>query len=182
MTRTSLTSRQIRVQVRPRLPGDLTACVDVLRSVHIADGYPAVWPTHPEKWIAPEKEQFAWVAVDVTGAVQGHIALHAASDHDACDLWSKSSGLSPELIIAVARLFVAPCLRRHGIGRTLLDTATERAWALGLQPVLDVGQRNVAAARFYDELGWRRVGRLDSRQIPILAYIGPVKAPIAAAR
>jgi hypothetical protein len=41
------------VTVRIREPGDLPACVAVLRRVHQISGYPSRWPEDPGGWITP---------------------------------------------------------------------------------------------------------------------------------
>lgn len=174
---------RLPIEVRFRMAGDLPACVDGLRLVHISDGYPALWPVNPENWVSPDQEHLAWVATDANGSIRGHIALHRVHSHAACHLWSAATGLPPRSLAAVARLFVVPSARRRGVGRTLLDVAAEHACALHLRPVLDVGQDNPAAVRLYEQRGWQRVGRLDMREIPIFVYTGPANVvPVMASR
>jgi hypothetical protein len=50
--------------IRPRAPGDIAECVEVLRQVHDADRYPTRWPRDPHRFVAPPYEQTAWVAVE----------------------------------------------------------------------------------------------------------------------
>src|ERR1022692_4504967 len=117
------------IDVRARSPADLAACVGVLRLVRVSDGYPAFWPANPERWIAPDWEHLAWVATDAQRAICGHIALHRADGHAASQLWTEATGRGPDSLAAVARLFVAPSGRRRGVGKALLDVATETAYA-----------------------------------------------------
>jgi GNAT superfamily N-acetyltransferase len=60
----------------------------------------------------------------------------------------------------VSRLFVAPELRRAGLGRVLLRHATRHARSLGRRAVLDVGQALSAPVALYESDGWSRVGAL----------------------
>ncbi|WP_346150727.1 GNAT family N-acetyltransferase [Nonomuraea recticatena] len=80
--------------IRPRVPGDLAACVSVLRAVHEGDGYPANWPDDPEGWLTPTGMIQAWVATD-GDEITGHVVLRGADP------------ALPEADGLVARLFVA---------------------------------------------------------------------------
>ncbi len=58
------------------------------------------------------------------------------------------------------RIAVAPSRRRHGVGTRLLGYAVARANAAGAGAVvLEVRADNAAALSFYDEFGFREVGR-----------------------
>ena len=58
------------------------------------------------------------------------------------------------------RIAVAPSRRRHGVGTRLLGSAVARASAAGAGAVvLEVRADNAAALSFYDEFGFREVGR-----------------------
>ncbi len=58
------------------------------------------------------------------------------------------------------RIAVAPSRRRHGVGTRLLGSAVARANAAGAGAVvLEVRADNAAALSFYDEFGFREVGR-----------------------
>jgi hypothetical protein len=60
---------------------DLAKCVDVLRAVHEADGYPLNWPADPPRWLTARRLLQAWIAEDPEGTVVGHVALqHLAAD------------------------------------------------------------------------------------------------------
>lgn len=61
---------------------------------------------------------------------------------------------------AGACLFVAPELRRSGLGRALVRHATAQAPELGRRAVLDVGQTLPAAIALYESGGWTRTGEL----------------------
>ncbi|MEU4695882.1 GNAT family N-acetyltransferase [Nonomuraea dietziae] len=80
--------------IRPRVQGDLAACVSVLRAVHEGDGYPANWPDDPEGWLTPTGMIQAWVATE-GDEITGHVVLRGADP------------ALPEADGLVARLFVA---------------------------------------------------------------------------
>lgn len=165
-----------QVNVRPRSVGDLAACVETLRQVQRVDGYPSFWPSDPTSWIAPAEEQAAWVVVDTDASVLGHVALHSVEEHPAFRFWGAATGRAPECLAAVRRMFVAPSMRRCGLGRTLLNVATEHALNRSLYPVLDVAQDNHTAIHLYESCGWRRVGEVGAssrRPIAVFAYVGP---------
>ncbi len=51
--------------------------------------------------------------------------------------------------------------RRRGIGRALLEEATQEAVRRGRRAVLDVVEDHVAAIELYESCGWTRAGRVD---------------------
>ncbi|WP_413467619.1 GNAT family N-acetyltransferase [Mycobacterium sp. RTGN3] len=164
-------------EVVPRQPDDLRKCVDLLRSVHLANSYPISWPSDPARWLAPPKQIAAWVVHDAIPNVRGHVALHEVASHAARDIWTTASGVQCEHLMVLSRLIVSPSYRRYGLAEALVTAATHYAHRHGALPVLDVAQDNVAAIRLYEKLGWRRVGELEiaaSRMISVFAYLGPV--------
>jgi GNAT superfamily N-acetyltransferase len=143
--------------IRPRRHGDLELCVRALAEVHARDGYPLHWPDDPVRWLTPEGMLGAWVAVG-EDAVIGHVALVSAVGDGAAPVWSAASGLPPERIAVVAKLFVAPAGRGRGLGALLLDQATAEARRRGLHPALEVLDHDRAAMALYERAGWQRVG------------------------
>jgi len=141
--------------IRPRTDGDLDQCVRLLGVVHEVDRYPTHWPHEPARWLSPRGLLGAWVAVR-HGRIVGHVALRAGTAVTDASAWSRATGLSPEQLAAITRLFVAPDTRRSGVGSGLLDAACTEAVARSLQPVIDVVDTDRAAIRFYEQRGWRR--------------------------
>jgi ribosomal protein S18 acetylase RimI-like enzyme len=90
--------------------------------------------------------------------VIGHVALSSAVGDSAAPVWSAASGLPPERIAAVAKLFVAPAGRGRGLGALLLDQATAEARGRGLRPALEVLDHDREAMALYERAGWRQVG------------------------
>jgi GNAT superfamily N-acetyltransferase len=128
----------------------------LLAAVHAADGYPLHWPANPHQWLAPERLLAAWVA-EGGQTVLGHVALCGAAGDAAAPLWSASSGLPPEQLAVVAKLFVAPGTRGRGLGAALLATACAEACSRGLRPALDVLDHDRGAIALYERTGWQRV-------------------------
>jgi GNAT superfamily N-acetyltransferase len=151
--------------------GDLDACVTLLAAVHAADGYPAYWPDEPGRWLTPRDLLNAWVARQADEVV-GHVCLCRAEDGASGGIWSGATGLPIERLGAVGRLFVAPAARRQGLGERLLLAAGDEARRLGRHPVLEVLERDRAAAALYERLGWRRAGPLDAE---LRWYVAPVR-------
>lgn len=144
------------MNLRPRQPDDMAACVAVLADVHAASGYPLHWPADPAKWLTSDNLLAAWVAEDEQ-AVLGHVALCDTEDEPSAPAWSAAAGLPPRQLAAVAKLFVAPHARGRGIGAALLAEACAEARTRGLTPVLEVLDHDRAAIALYERAGWRRV-------------------------
>lgn len=134
---------ELQIELRERREYDLERCVRVLRLVHEADHYPMVWPRDPVRWLTPASMLRGWVAVTHTDVLVGHVLLTAQARDT----------------LEIARLFVSPEARGHGIGAALLDRAG--AWAdeqergLELEVVADERSRAIA---LYERAGWRRTG------------------------
>jgi ribosomal protein S18 acetylase RimI-like enzyme len=74
-----------------------------------------------------------------------------------CQLYPSFCSVAAGPILVLYDLFVAPALRRHGAGRTLLQAAAEYARAAGaVRMDLATARTNVAAQSLYESLGWVR--------------------------
>ncbi|MFD7645197.1 GNAT family N-acetyltransferase [Kitasatospora sp. NPDC059795] len=160
--------------IRPRQNDDLPSCVRVLAAVHRAGGYPAVWPTEPERWLTPRELIGGWVAVDGP-AVLGHVALTRAKPGLAA-----AAGLPAEQLAAVARLFVDVSARRTGLACALLDRAVQAATEGGCRPVLEVASDAAGAIALYERAGWRHLGTAPGGWLTaagqpavVRTYLGP---------
>ena len=135
-------------ELRERREADLDECVNALRLVHEADGYPMVWPRDPVRWLRPASLLRGWVALTRSEELVGHVLLLSTRDPDTLE---------------VARLFVSPRGRGRGIGAALLDRAgawaEERGGRLELEVVAD--ERSHAIA-LYEREGWRRTGTVTA--------------------
>ncbi|GAA5056838.1 GNAT family N-acetyltransferase [Nocardia callitridis] len=141
----------MNVTIRARNAADLPACATALRSVHEADGYPAVWPAAPESWLTPTTLLEAMVA-EVAGAVVGQVCV---ADGEVPAV--VRARLPESTFISVTRLFVIPALRGHGVGHRLLEAAVTAAGHRGRRAVLDVETGGRAAVTLYEREGWTRV-------------------------
>lgn len=144
--------------IRPRRPGDLDACVAVLRRVHDRSGYPDRWPADPARWLTPGGLIAAWVA-EHEGAVVGQVGLAQGdlADNGALGLL-QAVGRPVAELAEVIRLFVDPAVRGSGLGRELLAVASAHAVASGLRPVLEVVDDAGPAIALYERSGWQLVG------------------------
>lgn len=163
--------------VRPRSEGDIPPCVELLSRVHEIDRYPTYWPPDSRRFVAPPYERAAWVAGE-EGAVIGHIALHDARQDPGCPLAYEETGLATEQLVAVGRLFTDPGHRGLGVGRRLLEAATEEAHGQGLRPFLNVVRHLNGARALYEASGWADVGPLlitldDGRTLDSSVFVGP---------
>jgi GNAT superfamily N-acetyltransferase len=162
--------------VRDRRAEDLPRCAEVLHEVHLRDGYPTYWHEDPQGFVAGRGTLAAWVAV-ADGALVGHVTLGTA---DAVAVWgpcAEATGRELTGLGVVARLFVAPAARGHGVARALLSAAVDEADrpGRGLRPVLDVTVDNHEAIDFYERRGWVQVGEAT------LALADPPGATLAMA-
>jgi GNAT superfamily N-acetyltransferase len=123
--------------------------------LHRSDGYPVSWPEDPVGWLSPTGTLAAWV-VEVDDRIAGHVALRAVAADSGAAVWSDATGLPPDRLAAITRLFVSPDDRGAGLGGALLDAACAEAATRDLRPVLDVTAKDRAAIRLYDRRGWRR--------------------------
>ncbi len=152
----SVRSSAMELRIRPRSVRDLSRCVRILESLHRTDGYPVSWPEDPAKWLSPSGTLAAWVA-EVDDRIAGHVALRGATADAGAGAWSAATGLPPNRLASITRLFVAGRERGAGIGGALLEAASVEAATRGLRPVLDVTDKDRDAIRLYERRGWRRV-------------------------
>ncbi|HEV7206085.1 MAG TPA: GNAT family N-acetyltransferase [Jatrophihabitans sp.] len=142
-----------------RADGDAAACVDALRDVQLASGYPTRWPDDPAAWLDPPDLVGAWVA-EREDRIVGHIGLAAGRSEPGL---AAATGVPVELLVLVTRLFVTPAARGLGLARALLSVVTGHAAATDLTLGLDVIERSVEAIALYESLGWRHVGSARAR-------------------
>ena len=119
--------------VRARRSEDLDQCVQVLREVRLANGYPKKWPSDPRAWLADPRLDQAWVAHSSPGVIDGHVAVQNGRE--------------------VTRLFVAPAARRLKVATALLDHVS--VWAGGRLILNVIDEPDSSAIAFYEATGWR---------------------------
>ena len=142
--------------IRFRREQDVPRCVTLLRAVHEHDGYPAVWPPDPGRWLTSAGADLAaWVAVDGDSTIRGHAAVQGGQDDPQL---AALAGCPADRLMLVVRLFVDRAGRERGTGAALLTAAAEHARRAGSQPALEVTDTGIAARRLYDRLGWACLG------------------------
>lgn len=162
--------------IRNRTDADLDGAMDLLARVHNADGYPSTL-ADVMAFLAPPYEVAAWVAVAAEGVV-GHVALHRPPNSATVAGASRMTGLDPERLVVLARLFTSPSRRGHGIGKRLLARAQSEAERRGERAVLDVGKDFPSAAALYESAGWLRVAEdrqtVDGEVFDVWVYVAPL--------
>ncbi len=166
--------------VRQRLDSDLDALSTVLRTVHALDGYPVEGVSDPLGWLVSSRMLGAWVSVADCGPV-GHVMLTTPSHADAAvTIMLDRLGGSADDVAVLERLFVAPEHRGRHAARQLIAAAMAFADAQGRRAVLEVMDKDRAAIRLYEALGWRSMGPLrhvhsGGRSEPGAAYVAPAR-------
>jgi GNAT superfamily N-acetyltransferase len=112
---------------------------------------------------------------ELDGRVEGYALSGPARDHDL-----------PDLAGEVYAIYVDPPVQGRGLGRALLDTASEELRAAGFEPlVLWVLTANAAGRGFYQACGWRPDGEtrpidFDGTPVDELRYV--LRQPISRRR
>ncbi len=151
---------------------------DLLVQVHELDGYPVEGVADPIGWLRPATLVEAW-AGELSGSIVGHALVTSPTESDdAAALWAKQSGQPASDALVFARLFVGPAGRRHGVGEQLVRAAMADAKEQARSLVLDVMDKNQAAIRLYERLGWQHIGTATHRfgegqSITALCYVAP---------
>jgi GNAT superfamily N-acetyltransferase len=162
--------------IRTRTVADEPRCLALLREVRASDGYP-VHLADATRFLQPPSELRAWVAT-VQDRIVGHVALHHDPRSTALAATCAATGLAPDDVVTVSRLFVAASVRRTGVARKLLARATREAHAMRRQPILDVVASSRGAIALYEREGWTRVGELtwhfpELPSVDAWLYLGP---------
>ncbi|KAF2756779.1 acyl-CoA N-acyltransferase [Pseudovirgaria hyperparasitica] len=151
------------IQIRAREPTDIPALHALIPLIHATTGYPVEGSAVPASFLTPTSTLAAYVAVLTTPQTTtplGQAALHPINPASTlfAALQSHHPAARAEDYVVLGRLFIAPFAQGQGVGRRLVCEAVERARAWGRGVVLDVLEKDGAAVRFYERLGWRRLG------------------------
>ena len=166
------------VSVRLRTTDDLEETGRLLQAVHERDGYPVEGVADPESWLSPPGLVCAWVG-ELDGSVVGHaLVTRAKPGDDAVDLWVERSQEPTAKIVVLGRLFVGPEGRGHGVGEQLTRAAMDFARERDNRLVLDVMEKDRAAIRLYQRLGWKNIGGARHRfgsgqEVAAQCYVAP---------
>lgn len=111
-----------------------------------------------DQWVARAREYsnparaMAWVAMDGERAV-GFMAGFAGQWRNEAMHWGVGN------VVTLARAWVDPAWRRHGVGRSLSEAVSAWAHEMGAETLeTQVTENNVSAAQFYDALGFVDTG------------------------
>ncbi|MGW0807652.1 GNAT family N-acetyltransferase [Nonomuraea sp. NPDC002799] len=143
------------MEIRPRTPEDLDACVKALAEVQAADRYPVDWPDNPAAWLTPDDLTGAWIAIEPTGEPGPTTGAGQTGAGPAVEPTGVLGHVALTRDAEITRLFLTPAARGHGLATRLLDTVRAAA-ATPLK--LEVSAEGGAAIAFYERSGWRRVG------------------------
>ena len=182
-TKAELMRQALTMEIRRRTNDDLEAAVRLAELVHELDGYPRYLPGDLGSFVAANGSLGSWVAIQGYQLV-GHVALHQRTSPQVMALASQVTGLPADRLAVIARLMVAPAVRRAGIGRALLQQAADQAVALGTTPILDVVTVHLAAIELYERCGWSRAGKVvarfeDGHSLDEFVYVYPGADPSA---
>lgn len=118
-------------------------------------------------WLTRDPVQASFVAL-VEGKVAGHIAVSAPRPALASDLARAGKrSIASNGYCEITKLFVAPELQGHGIGRALVSAARGHAWANAQQPVIAVPEELEEAHRFCAGRGLTDNGAFGSARVLI---------------
>ncbi|MGW6461783.1 GNAT family N-acetyltransferase [Streptomyces sp. NPDC055078] len=163
--------------IRPRLEVDILEAAAALVEVHSTDGYPVEGVDQPEEWLTPPGLIHAWVA-EVDRRIVGHVAISRPNGEDAVSCWLQQGEGAKEETAVLARLFVLQEARGNTVGALLVCAATEHAQGAGIRLVLDVMEKDTAAIRLYERLGWQKLGVTthvygDAKSAKAVCYVSP---------
>ncbi|KAH4254366.1 hypothetical protein HBI04_176980 [Parastagonospora nodorum] len=138
------------VTIRPREISDVPALIDILTDVYNLTKYPVDGPSSfPSRFTSPNALH-SLVALH-NGALAGHAEIQDASKHPP----AITESLTPlSSYAAFVSLFVHPKLQGKGIGAKLVHESVVWGKANGKRLVLIVLDKDVAATRMYERLGW----------------------------
>jgi GNAT superfamily N-acetyltransferase len=151
------------VIVRPKTAADAEELLALAYQVQRHSGYPRYLPDDLAGFITPGSEDVGWVA-ESNGHIVGHVGLHTAAGHPTLPAAQRATGLGPERLAVLARLLVAPELRRQGIAQQLIAVVLQYARDRDQRVVLDVVKEATAPILLYEDLGWTR---LEDVQLPL---------------
>lgn len=166
-----------KTAIRPCTEDDLAALARILLEVHATDGYPVEGVADPMAWLHGDGVLASWVAT-VDQTVVGHVSLSEPAKGDIGPDLARQAQISGPLAV-LGRLFISPDARGLRLGAALTRAATDYAQRDGRRAVLDVMDKDTAARRTYEALGWRPLGHAshvygDGASEPATAYLGPL--------
>lgn len=142
--------------IRPRDPSDLPTLIQILTDVHILTNYPVDGPSTFSAKLQSPNALISIVAL-YNGKLAGHAQLQPASVLNSAITESLSSHGAPITSFAtLVSLFVDPKIQGKGVGARLVEEAVAWGKKEGRRLVLVVLEKDAAAIRMYERMGWVR--------------------------
>lgn len=138
--------------IKIRTSDDLAGCIACLKRVYAKDHYPVQGVADAQAFLDGSGIQKAWIAQE-NSIIIAHLAVSEATDGDlsAAAWWQTHPGAK---IAVLGRLFVDPDSRGSGVAAHLIDQAVAWASDQEIRLVLFALEKDRAAARLYERLGW----------------------------
>jgi GNAT superfamily N-acetyltransferase len=143
------------VTIRPRAPSDVPTLIEILTDVWNLTKYPVDGPPSFPSRFQSTKALHSIVAL-YDGKLVGHAELQDASGLNPLVVESLTSCAPLSSYAAFVSLFVDPAMQGKGVGARLVTEAMVWAKAQGRRLALIVLDKDTAAIRMYERMGWKR--------------------------
>jgi GNAT superfamily N-acetyltransferase len=143
------------VTIRPRAPSDVPTLIEILTDVWNLTKYPVDGPPSFPSRFQCTKALHSIVAL-YNGKPVGHAELQDASGLNPLVVEPLTSYAPLSSYAALVSLFVDPAMQGKGIGARLVKEAMVWARVQGKRLVLVVLDKDTAAIRMYEKMGWER--------------------------
>jgi GNAT superfamily N-acetyltransferase len=162
------------VIIRPREPSDVPTLINILQDVYDLTKYPVDGPSSfPARFTSPNA--LASFVATYNSTLAGHAEIQDASKHSP----GITATLQPiESYAAFVSLFVDPKIQGKGVGKRLVQEAVAWGKKEGKRLVLIVLDKDEAAIRMYERMGWEK-GNVypyktkDGREYQATMYVSP---------
>ena len=148
-------SQSNQVTIRPRNPSDIPTLIQILTQVHHLTGYPVDGPSTFFKKLQPANALQSIVAL-FNENLAGHAQIQTTSGLNPAVIEYITASRPIESFASLVSLFVDPSIQGKGIGARLVEEALIWSRREGKRLVLVVLDKDQAAIRMYDRMGWER--------------------------
>jgi GNAT superfamily N-acetyltransferase len=143
------------VTIRPRALSDVPVLIEILTEVYNVTRYPVDGPPSFPARFQSTKALTSIVAL-YDGKLVGHAELQDTSGLDLKVVASLTPHGPISSFAALVSLFVNPKIQGKGIGARLVEETLAWVRAEGKRLVLIVLDKDTAAIRMYEKMGWER--------------------------
>jgi GNAT superfamily N-acetyltransferase len=167
------------VSIRSRSPSDVPTLIKILTDVWNITKYPVDGPPSFPARFQSTKALNSYVAL-YQGKLVGHAELQDTSGLNPLVTESLTSYAPLSSYAALVSLFVDPAMQGKGIGAQLVREAMAWATAHDRNLVLIVLDKDTAAIRMYEKMGWKRgieysYETSQGVKYKAFSYVGPVQ-------